>query len=477
MSNSTIAKNLFFENTDLTQDHVEKIVSETLQNADDGELFLEFRQSESIVFDDGKVKSAAFDTSQGFGLRAIAGESSGYSHTSELSNKAVSRASNTVKAVANGHSGELSEDPRNTNQSLYSAENPLTNFSFEDKINLLTEVDKYARSKDERVRQASASISGEWQVVQVFRSGGQSLCDIRPLVRINISVMVEQNGRMETGSYGIGGRTDYSPHIKPAVWKQAVDHALDQARVNLDSVPAPAGEIPVVLGPGWPGILLHEAIGHGLEGDFNRKGTSAFSGLMGERVASPGVTVIDDGTINERRGSLSIDDEGTPTDKTVLIENGILKGYLQDRMNGRLMKTKSTGNGRRQSYSHAPIPRMTNTFMLNGSDEPKEIIESVKNGIYAVSFGGGQVDITSGKFVFSCTEAYKIENGKLGAPLRGATLIGSGPEILTKVSKIGNDLKLDPGIGTCGKDGQGVPVGVGQPTLLIDNITVGGTAV
>ncbi len=311
MSNSTIAKKLFFENTDLTQDHVEKIVSETLQNADDGELFLEFRQSESIVFDDGKVKSAAFDTSQGFGLRAIAGESSGYSHTSELSNKAVSRASNTVKAVANGHSGELSEGPRNTNQNLYSAENPLTNFSFEDKINLLTEVDKYARSKDERVRQASASISGEWQVVQVFRSGGQSLCDIRPLVRINISVMVEQKGRMETGSYGIGGRTDYSPHIKPAVWKQAVDHALDQARVNLDSVPAPAGEIPVVLGPGWPGILLHEAIGHGLEGDFNRKGTSAFSGLMGERVASPGVTVIDDGTINERRGSLSIDDEGT----------------------------------------------------------------------------------------------------------------------------------------------------------------------
>ena len=342
---------------------------------------------------------------------------------------------------------------------------------------MLEEINNYARSKDDRVRQASISISGEWQAIQVIRTGGERFSDIRPLVRIGVSVMVEKDGRMETGSYGVGGRTNYEPHIDAVSWKHTVDEALRQALLNLDATPAPAGEIPVVLGPGWPGILLHEAVGHGLEGDFNRKGTSAFSGLMGKKVASAGVTVIDDGTINDRRGSLSIDDEGTPTSRTVLIENGVLTGFLQDRLNSRLMKTESTGNGRRQSYAHIPIPRMTNTYMLNGNDEPEAILKSVNKGVYAVSFGGGQVDITSGKFVFSCTEAYNIENGQITTPIRGATLIGNGPEILTRVSKVGNDLKLDPGIGTCGKEGQGVPVGVGQPTLLIDAITVGGTAV
>ena len=467
---------LFFANTELDQVELENIVNKALHKSDDGELFLEYRQSEGIVFDDGKVKTAAFDTSQGFGLRLISGESAAYSHSSELSKTAINRASKTVKTI-NKNANKLIANPHSTNQNLYTDQNPLETFSFQNKVSLLESIDAYARSKDERVQQVSVSISGEWQAIQIIRIGNQRVGDIRPLIRLNISIVVQKNGRMETGSYGIGGRTDYKPYIEESVWKNAVNEAIRQALVNLESIPAPAGEVPVVLGPGWPGILLHEAIGHGLEGDFNRKGTSAFAGLMGQKIASSGVTVVDDGTISNRRGSITIDDEGTPTDKTTLIENGILTGFIQDRMNSRLMKTRSTGNGRRQSYAHMPLPRMTNTYMLNGECEPKEILESVKNGVYAVSFGGGQVDITSGKFVFSCTEAYKIENGKIGAPLKGATLIGNGPDVLTRVSKIGNDLALDPGIGTCGKEGQGVPVGVGQPTLLIDKITVGGTAV
>jgi TldD protein len=371
----------------------------------------------------------------------------------------------------------MAEGPVGTNRSLYSDQNPLSSLSFEKKVDLLGQMDLYARSKDPRVKQVSASLSGQWQAIQIIRSGGHRLADIRPLVRLSVSIVVEQDGRMENGSFGTGGREGFEAFITQESWQGAIDEALRQALVNLESIPAPAGEVPIVLGPGWPGILLHEAIGHGLEGDFNRKGTSAFAGLMGQRVASKGVTVVDDGTLNDRRGSLSIDDEGTPTQTTTLIEDGILTGYLQDRMNARLMGTKSTGNGRRQSYAHAPIPRMTNTYMLNGNKDPGEIMESVKKGVYAVSFGGGQVDITSGKFVFSCTEAYQIEDGRIGAPLKGATLIGNGPDVLTKVSMIGNDMELDPGIGTCGKEGQGVPVGVGQPTLLIDNMTVGGTAV
>jgi TldD protein len=370
----------------------------------------------------------------------------------------------------------MSLPPAGTNTQLYTDDNPLSLVEFETKVKLLTDMDAYARSKDERIAQVSASLSGSWQAVQVLRPDGIRAADIRPLVRLNVTIMVAQGDRMETGSYGAGGRVAYGEYLKQETWKKAVDEALRLALVNLESVPAPAGEMEVVLGSGWPGILLHEAIGHGLEGDFNRKKTSAFSGLLGERVAAPGVTVIDDGTISDRRGSLTIDDEGTPAQKTVLIEDGILKGYMQDRMNARLMGVESTGNGRRQSYAHAPIPRMTNTYMPAGQHDPEEILKSMGNGLYATNFGGGQVDITSGKFVFTCTEAYIVEGGKIGAPVKGATLIGNGPDVLTRVSMIGNDFALDPGVGTCGKDGQGVPCGVGQPTIKIDNLTVGGTA-
>ncbi|MDA1089451.1 MAG: metalloprotease TldD [Proteobacteria bacterium] len=476
MTDFAATDDLFFTRAGLDRGRVEGIVDDALQGTDDGELFLEYRQSESIVFDDGQVKSASFDTSQGFGLRAISGEATGYSQASELSEDAIRRAGETVKAIRSGK-GDLLAPPPGTNQTFYSDDNPLALIDFETKVKLMADMNAYARTKDERVAQVTASLTGNWQAVQIIRAGGERAADIRPLVRLNVSVVVEKDGRMESGSHGVGGRVTYDRYLDPSSWKAAVDEALRQALVNLDSVAAPAGEVPVVLGPGWPGILLHEAIGHGLEGDFNRKKTSAFAGLLGERVAAPGVTVIDDGTMDDRRGSLTIDDEGTPSQRTVLIEDGILKGYMQDRMNARLMGKTSTGNGRRESYAHAPIPRMTNTYMLAGEHDPEEILKSVDNGIYAVNFGGGQVDITSGKFVFTCTEAYMIENGKKTAPVKGATLIGNGPDVLTRVSMIGNDMELDPGIGTCGKDGQGVPVGVGQPTIKIDNLTVGGTAV
>ena len=347
---------------------------------------------------------------------------------------------------------------------------------FADKVKLLGEIDAYARAKDSRVRQVMCSIAGEWQAVQILRADGERLADVRPLVRVNVSVVVGDGDKQETGSYGWGGRFAFGRVVDPENWQNAVNEAVRQALVNLDAVPAPAGEMPVVLGPGWPGILLHEAIGHGLEGDFNRKKTSAFAGLMGQRVAAPGVTVVDDGTIGDRRGSLTIDDEGTPTQRTVLIEDGILRGYMQDRQNARLMGMKPTGNGRRESFAHHPMPRMTNTVMMGGNHAPAEILKSVKKGLYAVNFGGGQVDITSSKFVFNAAEAYLIEDGKVGPAVKGAMLIGNGPESLKHVKMIGNDMKLDPGIGTCGKDGQGVPVGVGQPTMLLDKLTVGGTA-
>jgi TldD protein len=358
---------------------------------------------------------------------------------------------------------------------LYTEINPLQAMSLAQRSELLSAIDAYAR-RDSRVVQVSASMFGEWQAVQIMRADGVRVADFRPLVRLNVSVVMESNGRRETGSHGMGGRFDYSHVSSEAIWKAAVDEAMRQASVNLDSRPAPAGEMPVVLGAGWPGILLHEAIGHGLEGDFNRKKTSAFAGLLNQRIASDGVTVVDDGTIPDRRGSLTVDDEGTPTGRTVLIENGILRGFLQDRMNARLMGMAVTGNGRRQSYAHAPMPRMTNTIMLDGKHHRDEMIQSVKRGLYAVGFGGGQVDITSGKFVFSATEAYMIEDGKITAPVKGATLIGNGPDALTKVEMVGNDLALDPGIGTCGKNGQGVPVGVGQPTIKLQSLTIGGTA-
>ena len=476
MSDIAQTDELFFTRSGMDRARVEGLVDDALGGADDGELFLEYRQSESLSFDDGQLKSASFDTAQGFGLRGVSGEATGYAHASDLTEDAIARAGETVTAVHAGHGGTVAAQPQGTNQALYGDDNPLAAMPFEDKVKLLADMDAYARAKDDCVRQVSVSLAGSWQAVQIVRVGGFRVADIRPLVRLNVSVVVERAGRMETGGYGIGGRELYDRFVAPESWRDAVDEAYRQAMVNLDSVPAPAGEMDVVLGPGWPGILLHEAVGHGLEGDFNRKKTSAFSGLLGERVAAPGVSVIDDGSITDRRGSLTIDDEGTPTSRTVLIEDGILKGYMQDRQNARLMGMVPTGNGRRESYAHAPMPRMTNTFMPSGDRDPGEIIASVKKGLYAVSFGGGQVDITSGKFVFSCTEAYKIEDGKIAAPVKGATLIGNGPDAMKRVSMIGTDMKLDPGIGTCGKDGQGVPAGVGQPTLRIDALTVGGTA-
>lgn len=466
----------FFSRTGMDRSRVEHVVGDALKGSDDGELYLEFSQSESFAFDDGRLKAATFDTTQGFGLRAVAGEATGYAHATELSEDAIKRAAKTVRAVAHGHSGIVAEPPVRTNTRLYTDLDPLETARFEAKVKLLEEMNAYARSKDRRVKQVSCSLAGEWQSVEIIRSSGEAYRDIRPLVRINVSIVVEENGRQEAGSFGGGGRSGYETYLTPDYWHAAVEEALRQALVNLGSVPAPAGEMTVVLGPGWPGILLHEAIGHGLEGDFNRKKTSAFAGLLGQRVASPGVTVVDDGTINGRRGSLTIDDEGTPTSRTVLIEDGILKGYMQDRQNARLMGVKPTGNGRRQSHACPVMPRMTNTYMLGGDKAPEEIIKSVKRGIYATNFGGGQVDITNGKFVFSCTEAYRLEDGKVGPAIKGATLIGNGPDALTRVSMIGNDMKLDTGIGTCGKNGQSVPVGVGQPTLRIDGLTVGGTA-
>ena len=475
MTDITQLNKLFFDRTDLDMGRVQLIVNDALHGADDGELFLEYRQSESFSFDDGKLKAASFDTSQGFGLRAVSGEATGYGHASELSEDAIRRASNTAKAVRSGSIGQTEIAPAATNQKLYVDENPLLETPFETKVALLQDIDAYARAKDPRVRQVMASLTGNWQAVEIMRSGGELSGDIRPLVRLSVTVVIGDNERMESGSYGSGGRFGYDLLIAPETWQGHVDEALRQALTLLEAAPAPAGEMQVVLGPGWPGILLHEAIGHGLEGDFNRKKTSVFSELMGKRVAAPGVTVLDDGVLANRRGSLSIDDEGTPTQSTTLIDDGILVAYMQDRMNARLMGTRSTGNGRRQSFAHQPMPRMRNTIMRAGEDQPEDILRSVKNGLYAVNFGGGQVDITNGKFVFSASEAYKIENGAIGAPVKGATLIGSGFEVLKKVKAVGNDMKLDPGIGTCGKNGQGVPVGVGQPTLLIDGLTVGGT--
>ena len=406
----------------------------------------------------------------------MAGEATGYAHAGDVSEAALRRAAGTVRAVAAGHAGTVAEPPRASNARLYSDANPLSAMDFSARTALLAEIDAYARGKDVRVKQVMASLTGEWQAVQIVRADGRRVADLRPLVRLNVAVVVEQDGRRETGSFGTGGRFGYDRVVGVDVWHDAVDEALRQAVLNLDSRPAPAGEMPVVLGPGWPGILLHEAIGHGLEGDFNRRKTSAFSGLLGQRIASPGVTVVDDGTLADRRGSLTVDDEGTPTSRTVLIEDGILREFLQDRLNARLMGMRATGNGRRQSFAHAPMPRMTNTIMLNGSHHPDEMIRSVQRGLYAVNFGGGQVDITSGKFVFSASEAYLIEDGRVTAPVKGATLIGNGPDALTRVEMVGNDMELDPGIGTCGKSGQGVPVGVGQPTLKLSGLTVGGTA-
>ena len=467
----------FFNNSDISQQQAEQLVSETLNKCDDGELFLENSKSESLLLDDGKIKNTSFDSSLGFGFRAVQDDKTAFCHSNIISKKSLGDASKNLNENITLSASNVSkqESPRRTNKKLYEDIDPIESKPFSEKVELLKKIDSYVRQKDTNIKQVTASFFGEHQSVEIIKSDNQIFKDQRPLVRFNVSVMMEKDGKKETGSYGTGGRMNYENYLGDENWKQICDEAIRQAEVNLQSKPAPAGEMKVVLGPGWPGIILHEAIGHGLEGDFNRKKTSAFHNLVGQKVANENVTIVDDGTIASRRGSLTIDDEGTPSSRNVLIENGILKNFMQDRLNARLMKVAPTGNGRRESFEHAPMPRMTNTFMINGNHTREDMIKSVDKGVYAVSFGGGQVDITNGKFVFSCTEAYEINNGKIGAPLKGVTLIGNGPDILTKVSMVGNDMQLDPGIGTCGKNGQWVPVGVGQPSILVDQITVGGT--
>jgi TldD protein len=460
---------------DIEEEDVRGVVADTIRGADDGELFLEYREGEALMFDNGRLKTANFSTNEGFGLRAVAGEATGYAHANELSGAALKRAADAVATVKNGYGGTLDAAPQGTNRHLYGEENPIEAPAFDAKVKLLQEIDSYLRARDPRVRQVTASLASSWQHVEILRGDGQLVRDIRPLVRMNVSVIVGEGERQESGSYGMGGRKAFGDFLAEGSWKHAAEEALRQALVNLKAVPAPAGTFDIVLASGWPGVMLHEAVGHGLEGDFNRKKTSAFAGLMGSQVAAKGVTVVDDGTLPERRGSLTVDDEGTPSNRTVLIEDGKLVGYMQDRQNARLMGMKPTGNGRRESYAHEPMPRMTNTYMTAGDHDPAEIIASVRKGIYAVSFGGGQVDITSGKFVFGCTEAYMIEDGKVTQPIKGAMLIGNGPDAMHRVAMIGNDMKLDTGIGMCGKGGQGVPVGVGQPHLRMNQMTVGGT--
>ncbi|MDQ2093746.1 metalloprotease TldD [Rhodalgimonas zhirmunskyi] len=460
----------------LDPDRALSLLRQATDGAEDGELFLERRRSEALVFDDGRVKTASYDAAEGFGLRAVNGEVAGYAHSTEISEAALTRAVETARLAVGQGGGTLAAGPAATNRRLYADHDPISDAPFPVKIETLREIDSFLRDLDPRVVQVSATIAASCQEVEILRPDGQHLRDVRPMTRVNVSVIVEENGRRESGTAGGGGRVALSGLLDPADWQAKAREALRVALVNLRAEPAPAGVMDVVLGPGWPGILLHEAIGHGLEGDFNRKGSSNFSGRIGERIAAPGVTVLDDGTIPDRRGSISFDDEGTPSSKTTLIEDGILVGYMQDRQNARLMGQQPTGNGRRESYAHPPMPRMTNTYMLGGEATPDDLVSSLKDGIYAVGFGGGQVDITNGKFVFSCTEAYRVQDGKVGAPVRGATLIGDGATALHNIRGLGNDMALDPGMGNCGKAGQWVPVGVGQPTTLIGGLTVGGAA-
>ena len=460
----------------LDRDQALNSLQKATSGADDGELFFERRRAEALVFDDGHIKTASYDASEGFGLRAVAGEVTGYAHSSEISARALSRAVETARLAVGDGGGVMAPAPAQTNTRLYTDADPISGTEFGVKLETLREIDSFARDLDKRVIQVSATIAASHQEVVILRPDGEELRDIRPMTRLNVSVIVEQNGLRESGSAGGGGRVGLDGLLDPAEWQGKAREALRIALINLEAEAAPAGVMDVVLGPGWPGILLHEAIGHGLEGDFNRKGSSAFAGLMGERIAAPGVTVLDDGTIPDRRGSLSFDDEGTPSARNTLIEDGILVGYMQDRQNARLMGVQATGNGRRESYAHAPMPRMTNTYMLGGDTAPEDIVADLQDGIWAVGFGGGQVDITNGKFVFSCTEAYRVKNGQIGAPVKGATLIGDGANALKRIRALGNDMALDPGMGNCGKQGQWVPVGVGQPTVMIGGLTVGGSA-
>lgn len=462
--------------TALPEDEALAALRDALNGAEDGEIFAERRKSEALSFDDGRLRSASYDASEGFGLRAVNGDVAGYAHSTDVSIASLKRAAETAKLAVGEGGGTYSDAPQATNKKLYTDADPISAMPFPVKVETLREIDAYARDLDQRVVQVSASLAASLQEVEILRADGVRVRDTRPMARLNVSVIVEKDGRRESGSAGGGGRLGLDGLVDPKHWQAQVKEALRIALVNLDAVPAPAGEMDVVLGPGWPGILLHEAIGHGLEGDFNRKGSSAFAGLMGQQIAAKGVTVLDDGTIPDRRGSITVDDEGTPSQKTTLIEDGILVGFMQDRQNARLMGVSPTGNGRRQSYAHAPMPRMTNTYMLGGSADPGDLVAGIKDGIWAVGFGGGQVDITNGKFVFSCTEAYRVKDGKVGAPVKGATLIGDGATALKQIRGLGNDMALDPGMGNCGKAGQWVPVGVGQPSVLMGGLTVGGSA-
>ncbi|UWS08668.1 metalloprotease TldD [Phaeobacter inhibens] len=464
-----------FETT-LPEDEALGVLRSALAGADDGEIFVERRKSEALVFDDGRLRNASYDAAEGFGLRAVNGEVAGYAHSTDVSIAGLKRAAETARLAVGDGGGTMAPPPPRTNTRLYTDDDPIGAMPFAVKVETLREIDAFARAQDSRVVQVSAMLAASLQEVEILRADGTRVRDVRPMTRLNVSVIVEQDGRRESGSAGGGGRVGLDGLVDPADWQNKVREALRVACVNLEAVPAPAGEMDVVLGPGWPGILLHEAIGHGLEGDFNRKGSSAFAGLMGQQIAAKGVTVLDDGTLADRRGSITVDDEGTPSQKTTLIEDGKLVGFMQDRQNARLMGVESTGNGRRQSYAHAPMPRMTNTYMLGGDANPDDLVASIKDGIWAVGFGGGQVDITNGKFVFSCTEAYRVTDGKVGAPVKGATLIGDGATALNKIRALGNDMALDPGMGNCGKQGQWVPVGVGQPTVLMGGLTVGGSA-
>ena len=461
----------------LDQRQLERVLTDLMGPAvDAGDLYFQSSCHESWMLEDGLVRSGSHSVEQGVGIRAISGDKVGFAYADEIIMPSLLQASGAARAIARqGQQGQMQAWKKQQPTVLYKPEDPILALAAEDKVDLLRQVDSYTRSRDPRVSEVIVSLAATYETILIAATDGTFAADIRPLVRLNINVIAEQGGRREQGNDGGGGRFSYRRLIESNTWQRMADEAVRQALVNLEAGPAPAGTMPVVLGPGWPGVLLHEAVGHGLEGDFNRKGTSAFTGRLGEKVASEGVTVVDDGTIEQRRGSLTVDDEGTITEATVLIENGVLRNYMQDKLNARLMDMAPTGNGRRESFAHLPMPRMTNTFMLPGEYEADEIIASVDKGLYAVNFAGGQVDITSGRFVFSASEAYLIENGKITRPVKGATLIGNGPEVMTRVSMVGNDLKLDAGVGVCGKDGQSVPVGVGQPTLRIDSLTVGGT--
>ncbi|MDT8320401.1 MAG: metalloprotease TldD [Xanthomonadales bacterium] len=461
----------------LDQRQLERVLTSLMGPAvDSGDMYFQSTVHESWVLEDGLVRTGTYSAEQGVGIRALSGEKTGFAYADEIVLPSLMQASSAARAIVQqGQQGRIQAWKKQQPPALYSADDPMSVMGADEKVDLLRQVDAYARSRDPRVTQVVVSLAATHETVLIAATDGTLAADIRPLVRLNVSIIAEENGRREQGSDGGGGRISYRDLLDNGAWRNMADEAVRQALVNLSAEAAPAGTMTVVLGPGWPGVLLHEAVGHGLEGDFNRKGTSAFSGRLGEQVASRCVTIVDDGSIARRRGSLTVDDEGTPTQQTVLIEDGVLRTYMQDKLNARLMNTSPTGNGRRESFADLPMPRMTNTFMLPGEHEPGEIIASVERGLYAVNFAGGQVDITSGRFVFSASEAYLIENGKVTRPVRGATLIGNGPDVMTRVAMVGNDLKLDAGIGVCGKEGQSVPVGVGQPTLRIDGLTVGGT--